>query len=143
MVAIVTTNHPSTAQDDEGESVEAVGDESTSKISLGEVPDCIEGEVPDVTEGEVPDVIEGEVPDVTEGEIPDVTEGEVLNDDANIADSALVPSSWPDSVASCSGMTSLELLPPLLSYDREGEELGRSPPLTQHQLSEHDQVLTL
>ena len=98
-------------QDDKEEnSLEAVGEESTNNIQLGEVPDVTEGEAPDDNTGDLGD-----------------------------ADSAFVPTSWPESVASCTA--SLKHLPPLLSYDREGEEIGRSPPLTQHQLSERDQVL--
>ena len=73
------------------------------------------------------------------GEIPCSPLGESPVDTED-AGSAHVPASWPESVASYSTMTSLEHLPPLLSYDKE-EELGRSPPFIQNQLSEHDQVL--
>ncbi len=80
---------------------------------------------------------ENEVNDLSSDKIP-LGEAPVDTEDA---DSAHVPASWPESVASYSTMTSLEHLPPLLSYDKE-EELGRSPPFTQH-LPELDQVTTV
>lgn len=66
-------------------------------------------------------------------------ESSIATTDISAADSALHSQSLPEGVTSYSDMASLEHLPPLMSYD-DKEDMGRSPPLTHTQLSEHDQV---